>query len=272
MSRIRLPAVAGTFYPADAESLRGVVRDLLAGVGGSISTDVPKAIIAPHAGYRYSGPIAASAMALLRPGRESIRRVILLGTAHSRLEGIATTSVDKFATPLGVVPVDRGALAEVDGLPVLVPHDDAHAADHALEVQLPFLQELLDTFRVVPLLVGRCRPEAVAEVIDRLWGGRETVLLISSDLSHYLDDESARRRDRATADSILSFDVEQLGPEAACGHRAIAGLLLSARRHGLKAELVDLRNSGDTSGRRDRVVGYGAFAFRARPLEAGLSG
>ncbi len=271
MSFNRPPAVAGLFYPGDPETLRNVVQKLLADVhdyeadSAAATAGIPQALIVPHAGYRYSGSVAASAFARLQQGRDRIRRVVLLGTAHSRVKGIATTRAAGFETPIGVVPVDPKGVASLSGLANVFEEELAHQADHALEVQLPFLQVLLNKFTIVPLLVGTCPPESVAQVIDRLWQDqdedRETLVLVSSDLSHYLDYESARQRDRATADSILALDTDRLGSESACGHRAIAGLVQIAQKRKLKAELVDLRNSGDTTGRRDRVVGYGAFLF-----------
>ena len=264
MSNIRRPAVAGLFYPSDAGDLRGLVADLLAAAAPADAAREhqmqPKALIAPHAGYIYSGPIAASAYAqLTRP--ETIRRVLLLGPAHRLpFRGIAVARADAFATPLGPVPVDREALDAIADLPQVQPLDMAFDGEHCLEVQLPFLQSLLKDFRVVPLLVGDATDEEVAAVLERLWGGPETLIVISSDLSHYLDYDSARTIDARTSAAICALRPESISTRQACGRHPIAGLLRAARRHDLHAEQLDLRNSGDTAGPRERVVGYGAYA------------
>jgi AmmeMemoRadiSam system protein B len=225
-------------------------------------TNRPKAIIAPHAGYDYSGPIAASAYAAIRPAAGAIRQVVLLGTCHVvRTDALLTTSADAIATPLGNVPVDSDAVGRAARLPQVAVDNNAHRADHALAVQLPFLQSTLNEFAVVPFLVGRCAAEDVAAVLDILWGGDDTLILVSSDLSHFLSYDEARRRDQRTAAAIVLLDHAAIGREDACGHRAIAGLLVAAHRHRLHAVELDLRNSGDTAGDRSRVVGYGAFAF-----------
>lgn len=262
MTAIRPPAVAGTFYPAGPQRLRALVRSLLAAApppGPEAAR--PKALIVPHAGYVYSGPIAASGYARLAPGRTEVRRVVLLGTAHSAVAGLASSGAEGFATPLGVVPLDLEVRDRLRDLLQVHEDDPAHRRDHALEVQLPFLQETLADFAIVPLLVGRAAPEHVAEVLDRLWGGPETLVVVSSDLSHYHDHATACRLDSETARAIEDLAPDRIGPASACGHRAIAGLLTAARRHRLNAATLDLRTSGDTAGPRDRVVGYGAFAF-----------
>jgi AmmeMemoRadiSam system protein B len=260
VTTIRRPTAAGTFYPARPEKLRAAVRSFLNAVPGPAAA-VPKALIAPHAGYRYSGPIAASAYACLAPARGAVRRVVLLGTAHTPVVGLAASGADGFATPLGDVPVDRAAFARVLDLPQVHFDDDAHAVDHALEVQLPFLQVVLGEFTVVPFLVGRCATDEVAEVLDELWGGPETVMVVSSDLSHYHSYDDAGRLDRATAEAVEALRPDGIGPDQACGHAAVRGLLLAARRRGLGAVTANLRNSADTAGPREAVVGYGAFAF-----------
>lgn len=260
MPSTRRPAVAGTFYPADPRELRAIVADLLA--SASSAEAAPKAIIAPHAGYRYSGPIAASAYRRLAAARNRIRRVILLGPSHRvAFRGIAIPSVSEFATPLGTVALDHAALASLADLPFVQIRDEAHAFEHSLEVQLPFLQELLDDFTLVPLVVGDADPTEVARVLDRLWGGDETVIVISSDLSHYHDYATAQRMDRATSQAIEALRPEDIAYEDACGRLPVSGLLLASRRRGLQAATIDLRNSGDTAGPRDRVVGYGAYAI-----------
>ena len=264
---IRPAAVAGMFYPGSSTVLARDLRDLLSDSG---ATGVPraKAIIAPHAGYVYSGPIAASVYAPLAALRASIRRVVLLGPTHRvAIDGLAAPSSTAFATPLGVVPVDQEALATIRRLPQVIVSDDAHALEHSLEVQLPFLQTVLGEFALLPLAVGHASAAQVAEVLDCLWGGDETLIVISSDLSHYLPYALARETDSATARAIVALEG-RIDHRQACGATPINGLLLAARRHGLRARLVDLRNSGDTAGDRSRVVGYGAFAFSGESDDA----
>jgi AmmeMemoRadiSam system protein B len=264
---IRPPAVAGQFYPAASGRLRSAVADLLAAVPWAASP-VPEALIAPHAGYIYSGEVAAAAFATLRDAGGT-SRVVVIGPAHYvPVAGVAVPTVDAFETPLGRLPVDRQALAAIADLPFVTPSDDAHAPEHALEVELPFLQAVLGSFTIVPLLVGDADPHQVAEVIRRLWGGAATVVVVSSDLSHYHDDRTARRLDAATAAAIERGDWARLGPNDACGFLPIAGLLLEAGRRGLKARRLCLRNSGDAAGDRARVVGYGAWTFEAEPAVA----
>ena len=266
----RPAAVAGFFYPGDPHTLRGDIRRYLAdaaarAAGGAEggANQAPKALVAPHAGYVYSGPVAATAYAALAPLRHQITRVILIGPAHRvRVEGLATVSVDAFQTPLGDVPVDRVALEAVLDLPQVTVHDEAHRQEHSLEVHLPFLIEALEDFAIVPFAVGGATGEEVAEVLERLWGGPETLVLISSDLSHHNDYVTARAMDEATTAAIERLDPDAIGRDAACGRMPIKGLLLQARRLGLTAETVDLRSSGDTAGSRDQVVGYGSYVFR----------
>lgn len=259
MSIIRMPAVAGIFYSDNAHILGIQVRDFLGHAHSS--GPYPKAIIAPHAGYIYSGPIAASAYARIQPYAQNIKRVILLGPSHRvRLRGLAVPSVDFFATPLGHIALDLTALKLLSGLPLVTVSDQAHAQEHSLEVHLPFLQEILGEFTLVPLVVGEAAPYEVAQVLDRLWGGDETLLVISSDLSHYHDYATAQRLDAATSQVIEQLRCEDLTREAACGANPIGGLLYAARERGLHAYAIDVRNSGDTAGPHDRVVGYGAYA------------
>lgn len=260
-STTRPPAVAGMFYPHDPVDLERTVRSLLGSVPGPFASTA-KALIVPHAGYIYSGPIAASAYAQWHPARDSITQVVLLGPSHYvALRGLAVPSVSGFATPLGVVPLALDAIARIRKLPQVSVSDEAHAREHSLEVQLPFLQLLLPRFELVPLVLGDAAPEEVAEVIDALWGGPETRFLISSDLSHFYDYQTACRLDRDTATAIESLDPRRVEEDGACGRVPIRGLLHAAARHRLQAQTVDLRNSGDTAGPRERVVGYGAFAF-----------
>jgi AmmeMemoRadiSam system protein B len=259
--KVRPPAFAGRFYPSDPVELRRLITDLLAEVPATTGL-APKALIAPHAGYLYSGPIAASAYAQFIPARGQIRRIILLGPSHFvALNGLATTSAEAFATPLGVVPVDIEAVREARLLPQVRELDEAHEQEHSLEVQLPFLQTVLGDFTLVPLAVGNASADDISQVLDLLWGGPETRFVISSDLSHYFDFQTARRLDLATAKAIEALKPAGIGEERACGRMPICGLLQAAHRHGLRARTVDLRSSGDTAGPRDKVVGYGAFVF-----------
>lgn len=222
----------------------------------------PKALIVPHAGYIYSGPIAARAYLALEPGAEVVRRVVLAGPSHRvRFQGLAVPTCGAFATALGPVPIDASARERVLSLPFVCSRDDAHRDEHSLEVQVPFLQEVLGQFVVLPLVVGRATGEQVAEVLELVWGGEETVIVISSDLSHYLGYEAAKRRDAATADAIERLEPEHIGYEDACGCIGIRGILRAAATHGLTVDRLDLRSSGDTAGGRREVVGYGAWAF-----------
>ena len=263
MSAVRPAAVAGSFYPDEPRALLHSVADYLAQVAPpAAAAACPKMIVVPHAGYVYSGPVAAHAYALLAPHRARIRRVVLLGPVHRvPVRGLAVPSVDAFETPLGRVALDRAALAGLADLPQLVVSDRAHAMEHSLEVQLPFLQQVLGRdFRLVPLAVGDASPEQVEQVLERLWGGEETVIVLSSDLSHYLPYAQARERDASTLARISAFATDLHGEEA-CGASPLNGALRAARRHGLQPCLLDARNSGDTAGSRDRVVGYAALAF-----------
>jgi AmmeMemoRadiSam system protein B len=264
MPAIRPAAVSGSFYPGEPSALASEVAAYLAEAHPAREErSPPKAIIAPHAGYMYSGAIAASIYARLAPLRGVVRRVLLAGPAHRvYVAGAAIPSVEGFASPLGTVALDVEALARLRRLAFVEVNDRAHALEHSLEVHLPFLQAVLGSFELVPVVVGDASPAEVASLYDTLWGGDETLIVVSSDLSHYLPYDAARRRDRATAGAILGMEA-RLVPEEACGAAPINGLLRAARARGLIPELVDLRNSGDTAGSRDRVVGYGAFAFHA---------
>lgn len=262
MHSIRKPAVAGTFYPGQEHDLSDAVRVLLCfAEKPATEMPVPKALIVPHAGYVYSGPTAAAAYASLAAARSTIRRVVLLGPVHRvPVRGLALPDVAAFATPLGEVRLDVAAIASIGGMRQVVVSSAAHAWEHSLEVQLPFLQTVLDDFTLVPLAVGDASAEEVAQVLEALWGGPETLIVISSDLSHFLTYEQAQAVDRDTVQAILNFD-NALTHEQACGGTPINGLLLAARRHALRVQLLDLCNSGDTAGDQSRVVGYAAFAF-----------
>jgi len=270
---VRPPAVAGSFYPAGADALRAVIREYLENARRDLAPDTPvtftqvnsvwpKAIIVPHAGYMYSGPVAASAFVLLEPSRGIVQRVVLLGPSHHvAFDGLAVPSNAAFETPLGRVPIDESARRLLLELPFANVLDDAHHWEHSLEVQLPFLQEALGAFTVLPIAIGRATPEQVTEALETLWGGDETLVVISSDLSHYHDYDTAKRMDAATASAIEALDPERLAQEDACGCIGVQGLLEAAQRHSLVANTLDLRSSGDTAGGRGEVVGYGAWAF-----------
>ena len=262
---VRPAAVAGRFYPGDAAALAGEVDALLAAAPAPAGAR-PKALIVPHAGYVYSGPIAAAGYRHLLGAGPRPRRVVLLGPAHTvALRGIALPDVDALATPLGVVRVDVALAARAAALPQVLPSRDAHAREHALEVQLPFLQRTLGPdFTLLPLVVGHVAPATVAAVLDALWGDDDTLLVISTDLSHYLGYADAQALDADTARRILALDPG-FESDQACGAFALRGFLQAARSHGLVGRLLDLRNSGDTAGDRRRVVGYAAFAFAQGP-------
>ena len=261
MPNTRPAAVAGSFYPDDPIALKRTLADLLANVKPGGVSRPPKALIVPHAGYIYSGAIAASAYARIAALRGRIRRVVLLGPTHRvYVRGMALPDADRFATPLGEITLDREGMQSLADLPQVTMNSAAHQLEHSLEVQLPFLQQVLGDFLLLPLAVGEASATEVAQVLERVWGGDETLIVVSSDLSHYLPDAMARRIDRATADAILALNPH-LNHEQACGATPINGLLLAAQQHGLQAIALDLRNSSDTAGDPERVVGYAAFAF-----------
>jgi AmmeMemoRadiSam system protein B len=253
--------VAGLFYPRDPIRLQTEVLELLGGAAPA-SKAMPKALIAPHAGYVYSGRVAGAAFAKLRVDAQTITRVVLIGPAHYvHVAGIAVPSVDAFETPLGRVIVDAETCSEISRLKFVTQTDAPHAPEHALEVELPFLQTALSSFQVVPLVIGDAAPQDVAHLLAQLWGGPETLIVVSSDLSHYHSYETAQRLDLATAQAIEQGDWASLGSNHACGWLAVAGLLVETRRRRLEAYRLALCNSGDTAGSRDRVVGYGAWMF-----------
>lgn len=259
MLSVRPAAVAGLFYPGETATLTHDVRAMLS--GASPAGFSPKALIVPHAGYMYSGMVAASGYAALRNIAKRIHRVILLGPTHRvAVRGLALPEAQAFDTPLGTVEIDAGAVQAIADLPQVVSSDRVHAQEHSLEVQLPFLQSVLGEFKLLPLAVGDAAPREVSEVLERLWGGDETLIVISSDLSHYLPYDTARLIDQGTAQAILDLNPD-ISHEQACGATPVNGLMIAARRHRLVPHLLDLRNSGDTAGPRDGVVGYAAFAF-----------
>lgn len=257
--RARPPAVAGAFYPAEPSELRRAVHGYLSKARAG---EPPRALIAPHSGYDYSAPVAASAFATLRDAAETIERVLIVGPSHLvRFPGLALPGCASLSTPLGEVRCDDRGEAALRDLPFVRVLPNVHTREHCVEVELPFLQELLDGVPVIALVTGDASVEEVAAAIEEVWDER-TLVVASSDLSHHRPYEEAIFRDRATAEAILDGDVAALGPDSACGRLAVKGLMLCAARRGLRVDLLDLRNSGDTSGHRDRVVGYGAFALR----------
>jgi MEMO1 family protein len=265
----RPPAVAGRFYPDDPRELEAVVRGFLAaGARGDGSSPDPRsaptppvALVAPHAGYVYSGPVAGSAYRLVVPRRGDVRRVVLLGPSHFvAFRGLALPESAAFDTPLGEHPVDEEGAAALGADPLVRHWDRAHAQEHSLEVQLPFLHVALGAVPILPLVTGEAEPEEIADALARVWDDT-TLVVVSSDLSHFLPYDRAREADRRTATAVERLEGDALGPHDACGVVALRGLLEMARRRGLTARCVDLRNSGDTEGSRGRVVGYGAFAF-----------
>lgn len=265
MHTVRQPAVAGAFYPGQAGPLASSVASLLAAARADLpavaTAPRPKVLIVPHAGYIYSGPMAARAYAQLAGVRDTVRRVVLLGPVHRvPLRGLALPGVAAFATPLGEITVDQDAVQALKALRQVVVSPAAHALEHSLEVQLPFLQSVLGDFRLLPLAVGDAEPHEVAEVLETLWGGPETLIVVSSDLSHFLPQAAARQIDGQTVAHILALEPT-LTHEQACGGTPLNGLLLAARRRRLQPQLLGLCNSGDTAGDRQRVVGYAAFSF-----------
>ena len=259
MSTVRQPAVAGIFYPTDPRQLAHDVQQLLNAAHPPALT--PKALIVPHAGYIYSGPIAATAYATLQPIAAHIRRVVLLGPTHRvAVRGLALPGAEAFDTPLGRITLDAEAARLIAHLPQVTVSAQAHALEHSLEVQLPFLQSVLPEFTLLPLAVGMATPEEVAEVLETLWGGEETLIVISSDLSHFLPYATAQRVDNGTVQAILKLR-QPIDHEQACGGTPINGMIVAAQQHHLTPHLLDLRNSGDTAGSYDRVVGYAALAF-----------
>ncbi len=264
MFAVRQPAVAGSFYPGHAATLSATVTRLLGQARAqppATDSPPPKALIVPHAGYIYSGSTAAQGFAALDPIRDTIARVVLLGPAHHvGVRGLALSGADAFATPLGEVRLDHRLQAQLSLLEQVVTSPQAHVWEHSLEVQLPFLQACLDDFALVPLVVGAATPTEVAEVLEAAWGGPETLILISSDLSHYLPYARAQAMDRETVNQILALEWP-LADGSACGARGVNGLLVAARAHGLQPRLLGMCNSGDTAGDRNRVVGYAAVAF-----------
>lgn len=275
--RIREAAVAGLFYPKQPAELQACVQRYLREARGSAPTSGIKALVGPHAGFQYSGPIAGSAYAPLKAHAQAISRVLLFSPAHRvHVKGVAATSAHGFRTPLGLVPVDTEAVAEALTLPGVKIHDEAHFPEHGVETHLPFLQEVLNhrassdsaetqpRWTLIPLLVGDAEPDAVVPILEKFWGGPETLIVVSSDLSHFLDHASATAMDHRTADAIVALDpvaLDRVGENSACGRIPLRALLRVAKTKGIRATALDVRNSGDTAGARDQVVGYGAFVI-----------
>jgi AmmeMemoRadiSam system protein B len=249
------------FYPKQADTLKNLVDGLLQ-QAETPTVDAPKALIAPHAGYIYSGPVAASTYRSLQPVRDHLSRVVVLAPAHRvGFRGVAATSADYLNTPLGDIPVDHQAVSSALELHQVQTFDQPFEGEHALEVQLPFLQRSLSDFSIAPFIVGQATATEVSELLELLWGSDKTLIVISSDLSHFLDYDSAKQRDARTTEKILALETNNIATEDACGHLPIQGLLFSARQHGLQVKALDVRNSGDTTGDMSRVVGYGAYVF-----------
>jgi len=263
MTTARPPAVAGLFYPDDKAELLQTVDELLnQSTDSPPSAQTPKAIIAPHAGYIYSGPIAASAYQRIRSNNKNIKRVAIFGPSHRfAFRGLAVPDSDIFTTPLGNIPLDKVAIKQLLQLPQVQCLNQAHDQEHSLEVHLPFLQRSLDDFTLIPVVVGDASASDVAAAINAIWNDQDTLIVISSDLSHYHDYATAQRMDQHTSKAIETLQAEQIDYEDACGRNPVTGLLQVAQQRGLVVETIDLRNSGDTAGSKDSVVGYGAYVF-----------
>jgi AmmeMemoRadiSam system protein B len=260
-TNVQTPTVAGYFYPADPGELRSDVRQFISAATQEL-THPPKALIAPHAGYIYSGPIAGTAYAQLSKVADSITSVVILAPSHRvTFRGIALSSAEFFRTPLGDIEVDKDVISLIEDMPQVNILDSAFTQEHSLEVHLPFLQETLNNFKIVPLVIGDIDQEYVANVIEKVWGGDETLIVVSSDLSHYLDYETAKAMDTATSNAIENLQPNKISHKQACGRTPVNGLIIVAQRNNLEVITLDLRNSGDTAGPRDQVVGYGAYAF-----------
>jgi AmmeMemoRadiSam system protein B len=259
MGFAKQPNVAGRFYPGQQSVLKQTVAELL-GDAPTVDIEQPKAIIVPHAGYVYSGSVAATAYKPFLKFKHNIRNIILVGPAHFvTFFGIATTFADSFITPLGAVEVNHELVKSALECDPVLELDQAFQQEHCLEVQLPFISELFPNAKITPLLVGNAKYSDVATLLKKLWGDKDTLIIISSDLSHYHDYKTANKLDQATSDAIESIQPDKMEPHSACGKIPIQGLLQCAKEFGLKVNKLDLRNSGDTAGDKSRVVGYGAY-------------
>ncbi|MFA5985491.1 MAG: AmmeMemoRadiSam system protein B [Methylococcaceae bacterium] len=256
----RQPAVAGMFYPANPGQLHQMLDQYL--TDAETNAKVPKAIIVPHAGYTFSGAVAASAYARLKKANDLITRVVLIGPSHClAFKGLAVTRAQTFSTPLGNISVDQKAISQLVKLPYVEFIEEAHAHEHSLEVQLPFLQEMLDNFDIIPIIAGEVSAHEICHILELLWGGEETLIVVSSDLSHYLDYASAKQMDAETSLAIVALADEKLAADSACGKTPVCGLIKYAQEQALAIQCIDLRNSGDTAGDKNRVVGYGAYVI-----------
>lgn len=261
MNKVRQPAVAGMFYPATEKQLKDDVLSYLA-QADDLHEPQAKALVVPHAGYVYSGPIAASAYKQLIPFKDIINRVVLLGPSHRvAFSGLAVPEADYFHTPLGNIAIDKKGIEALSHLSQVVTSDRVHSEEHSLEVQLPFLQVVLGDFSLIPIVVGDAERHDVAETINTVWGDEHTLIVISSDLSHYHEYYAAKKIDLATSEAVLHLKPDLISYEDACGRNGLKGMMTVAQEKGLRAELLDLRNSGDTAGDKNRVVGYGAYVF-----------
>jgi AmmeMemoRadiSam system protein B len=262
MNITRSAAVSGLFYPDEPQILRDTIDTLLSQSAIKEQSTQVKAIIAPHAGYQYSGLTAARVYKQLQTLRDRIQRVVLLGPSHRvAFEGMALTEADFFETPLGQIKVNKDDYPQLLAMENMFVFEQAHVAEHCIEVQLPFLQRILNNFTIIPIVVGIADPHSVSNIIESLWGGDETLFVISSDLSHYQSYESAQQTDNETSRAILDLDFNAIQPNNACGCMAVNGLLNFAHRHPLTVKLIDQCNSGDTAGDKDKVVGYGSYLF-----------
>ncbi|NOQ77212.1 MAG: AmmeMemoRadiSam system protein B [Methylococcaceae bacterium] len=262
MVNIRQAAVAGTFYPADPERLKLMLQHYL--IDAPQGEKVPKALIVPHAGYIYSGAIAATAYVRLKAVRKLIKRVLLIGPSHRvGFQGLALSTADQFSTPLGDIAIEKDDVKQIAGFPFVHYLDQAHELEHSLEVHLPFLQTVLDDFCLIPVVAGDASAEQVCQVIEMFWGQADTLIVISSDLSHFHDYQTAKKLDQKTSEIIQQLQYEKLGGSSACGYVPVSGLMALARKNKLQIKTIDLRSSGDTAGREDmnRVVGYGAYVI-----------
>ena len=262
MDIIRQPAVANMFYPGDASELGDMVEGFLSKITPALPTP-PKAIIAPHAGYIYSGPIAASVYAELTKSAHTIKRVVILGPSHRvAFYGLAVSDADYFHTPLGDIPLDKKTIQDLISQNIVTLFNQAHQFEHSLEVHLPFLQKIYDNnISIVPIVVGDATTQEVSRCIEAIWGDAETLIVISSDLSHYHPYNEAKQLDKDTCTAIEEYNIDAIHSENACGYIPIRGLLHFAKKRNLKVKTLDCRNSGDTAGSKDQVVGYGAYAI-----------
>jgi hypothetical protein len=261
--QIRKPCVAGLFYPDDPERLDFTLNQLFESVPENLKTGYsPHAIIVPHAGYIYSGEIAASAYSSILKRVQDIKRVVILGPSHQlALNGAACPSATHFDTPLGRIPLDVEEIARLQAQGLIEINDAAHVREHSIEVQLPFLQHILSDFKIIPIVVGLEQAMPIAALLEPFWRAKDALIVVSSDLSHYLDYYDARKMDSDTSSAIEACRWQDISPTQACGCYPMRGLLQLAQEENSSVSCIDLRNSGDTAGDKSRVVGYGAYVF-----------